>query len=283
MILSSIMNEHILGWDCEWLMRPGIFTPDTIQISGAKHVWIIDGVWLCSEAVQKEVKADFEAFIVNPKVFHIFKAKDDLDRLARYTLIPCLQSIPHVIDIDALAHAIGFKRETSLSYYLLLTEGYRRSGVITYRKALDKTARMSDWTQRPLGMKQIFYAAQDAYVTRQVYIGMARILLMKPNINQLKDNLELIKKDVILRAVQRGKKSTNKTNNQRWNAFFEYKPVLPAELKTIVHESIELCEDSLYVCNKQNDRFLTIRQSNAIGDQSDTFRRAKPRYFLSHC
>lgn len=105
------MNEHILGWDCEWLMRPGIFTPDTIQISGAKHVWIIDGVWLCSEAVQKEVKADFEAFIVNPKVFHIFKAKDDLDRLARYTLIPCLQSIPHVIDIDALAHAIGLSEK----------------------------------------------------------------------------------------------------------------------------------------------------------------------------
>ena len=124
MIVPNLINEHVLGWDCEWLTRPGSFTPDTIQIAGAEHAWVIDGVWLCSEVVQNEVKSYFEAFISNPKVFHIFKADDDLVRLARYTSIPCFQSIPHVIDIDVLAKAIGFKREGSLSHYSLLIEGY---------------------------------------------------------------------------------------------------------------------------------------------------------------
>lgn len=123
-VVSYLMNERILGWDCEWLTRAGVFTPDTIQISGAKRVWIIDGIWLSLNSVQEEVKNDFEAFVQNSKIYHIFKARDDLIRLARYKCIPCLQSIPNVIDIDVIARAVGFKKESSLSNYLLLTLGY---------------------------------------------------------------------------------------------------------------------------------------------------------------
>ena len=102
---------------------------------------------------------------------------------------------------------------------------------------------MSDWTQRPLGHKQLFYAAQDAYVTRIVYIGMARILLTKPPVTELKENMELVKKEVNSRAVQRGKRSTDDANAQRWKAFFQYNPVLPSTLQPIVADSVKLCVD----------------------------------------
>ena len=97
--------------------------------------------------------------------------------------------------------------------------------------------------QRPLGTKQLFYAAQDAYVTRQIFKGMVRILFEKPNIQELIPKLELIKNDVLLSAMQRGKRSTKKANNQRWKDYFKYKPSLPEELREIVEQSIRLCAD----------------------------------------
>ena len=113
-----------MGWDCEWRAEVNITPPSTIQISGHAQTWIIDGLWLRDKRVQQQVAPMIQLFVQNPEICHIFKAKDDLDRLALYSEIPAFSHVNNVLDLDKVAIAVGFKSQSSLSYYTLLTLGY---------------------------------------------------------------------------------------------------------------------------------------------------------------
>ena len=118
-----MLQETILGWDCEWSVMIGLNPPSTIQISGDKHVWVVDGIWLNQLTVQNMVKEYIRALVQNQSIVHVFKANDDIKRLALFKDIPAFSNIMNVVDIDVIACAVGFMSMSSLSNYTLLALG----------------------------------------------------------------------------------------------------------------------------------------------------------------
>ena len=125
--MRYIIKESVLGWDCEWSIEYYKSPPSTIQIAGHAKTWIIDGIWLQSKTIQQQVAPMIQLFTQNPKICHIFKANDDLNKLAFYSEIPAFSHFINVLDIDLVGKAVGFINQGSLSYYTLLTFGYVNS------------------------------------------------------------------------------------------------------------------------------------------------------------
>ena len=118
-----MLQERILGWDCEWFTRAGVSTPDTIQIAGVDRTWIVDGVWLNQEDVMRETRQYWGALVCNKELFHIFKGTDDQKCLMNYKGIPEFGSFKNAINLDVVAKCVGFRDRGSLSRYVLLTLG----------------------------------------------------------------------------------------------------------------------------------------------------------------
>lgn len=122
-LVPLMLQETILGWDCEWSAMIGLAPPSTIQISGDRHAWVIDGNWLKQLTVQSMVKDYVRALVQNQSIVHVFKANDDVKRLALFKDIPAFSKIMNVVDIDVVACAVGFQSMSSLSNYTLLALG----------------------------------------------------------------------------------------------------------------------------------------------------------------
>lgn len=118
-----MLQERILGWDCEWFTRVGVSTPDTIQIAGANHTWIVDGIWLSREEVMRETRSTWGALVCNKEMFHVFKGNDDRRYLMNYKGIPEFEHFENTINLDVVAKCVGFHEQGSLSRYVLLTLG----------------------------------------------------------------------------------------------------------------------------------------------------------------
>lgn len=89
------------------------------------------------------------------------------------------------------------------------------------RQKLEKSPQCSGWAQRPLQLAQLFYAAQDAYVTRHACLIMARWLIEKPDEEDpsIKEKLESFQKVVVEERPQYA--------GDKWKNFFRYNPHLP--------------------------------------------------------
>ena len=89
------------------------------------------------------------------------------------------------------------------------------------RQRLEKSPQCSGWSQRPLQLNQLFYAAQDAYVTRHACLIMACWLIEKPDEADpsIKEKLESFQKVVVEERPQYA--------GDKWKNFFCYNPRLP--------------------------------------------------------
>ena len=108
------------------------------------------------------------------------------------------------------------------------------------RSPLDKCMRMSDWSQRPLEFGQLFYAAQDAYVTRKTYVIMARWILDSVDRSELEENIALMEKDYY--------QADPSKRNKDWKKYFVYSIRANKKLRRVIEESVKTCEDYFSVC-----------------------------------
>ena len=108
------------------------------------------------------------------------------------------------------------------------------------RSPLDKCMRMSDWSQRPLDRGQLFYAAQDAYVTRKVYVIMARWILEEMDSSKISDNIALLQKNYVDDNPSKG--------GRGWKDYFVYSTQVNKKAKDMIQKSVMTCEDYYPVC-----------------------------------
>ena len=100
--------------------------------------------------------------------------------------------------------------------------------------------RMSDWSQRPLEWGQLFYAAQDAYVTRKAYVIMARWILESADGSKVRDNIAAMEKDYY--QEHSSKQSRN------WKGYFVFSIRVNKGLREVIQNSVMTCKDYLCVC-----------------------------------
>ena len=80
-----MVMERVLGWDCETFDPVNTKEPPaTIQISGKNQVWLVDGIWLREEKMQKEANEYFALVVQNYNIFHAFMGKTDVEYLRRW-------------------------------------------------------------------------------------------------------------------------------------------------------------------------------------------------------
>lgn len=234
-----MLRERILGWDCEWFTRAGVSTPDTIQIAGAERTWIVDGIWLSREEVMMETRRYWGALVNNSQLFHVFKGSDDRDYLMNYKGIP---EFGHFKNDQYRCHCevdrISRKRVSLAVRVAHLGVGERNA--MRCRSPLDKCMRMSDWSQRPLDRGQLFYAAQDAYVTRKVYVIMARWILEEMDSSKISDNIALLQKNYVDDNPSKG--------GRGWKDYFVYSTQVNKKAKDMIQKSVMTCEDYYPVC-----------------------------------
>ena len=100
--------------------------------------------------------------------------------------------------------------------------------------------RMSDWSQRPLDRGQLFYAAQDAYVTRKVYVVMARWILKEVDSSKISGNIALLQKDYLDEHPSK--------QGRGWKDYFVYSTQVNKKARNMMQKSVMTCEDYFPVC-----------------------------------
>lgn len=158
-------NTNIVGIDCEW--RPNYFKEEKmnkvsiLQIATRERVYIIDLI-----KFYKEKRDDLDNFLKG--IFyssHILKLgyalHNDLKELLHsYGDMACFHYCEPILDLQRLhSHSKG-----GLS-------GLAKNTLGCY---LNKTARMTNWEQRPLNSSQLHYAALDAVVLISIFNFVSR-------------------------------------------------------------------------------------------------------------
>ena len=100
--------------------------------------------------------------------------------------------------------------------------------------------RMSDWSQRPLEWGQLFYAAQDAYVTRKTYVIMTRWILEAADGSEVEKNIAAMERDY--NQEHPSKRSRD------WKGYFVYSIQVNKELRRVIQTSVMTCRDYFFVC-----------------------------------
>ena len=81
-----MVEEGVLGWDGEWFdpFATSSFM-HTIQISGEKRIWIIDGVWMieAEEEERNAINSLLSILMANKFITHVFMGKDDIMKLQK--------------------------------------------------------------------------------------------------------------------------------------------------------------------------------------------------------
>lgn len=164
-------SSEFITIDLEFIRRNTYFAiPCLIQIGGEHNAFCID---------LKEEDLDFSplyTLLKNPKILKVFHAaRQDLEII--YNLIGELPS--SVFDTQIAAQVLGFGESVS---YQKLVESF--VGI-----NLDKTARFTNWCNRPLSPEQIDYALSDVTHLREVYIKINKALIEKNRYEWLKEEL----------------------------------------------------------------------------------------------
>ncbi len=164
-------SSEFITIDLEFIRRNTYFAiPCLIQIGGEHNAFCID---------LKEEGLDFSplyALLKNPKILKVFHAaRQDLEII--YNLISELPA--SIFDTQIAAQVLGFGESVS---YQKLVESF--VGI-----NLDKTARFTNWCNRPLSPEQIDYALSDVTYLREVYIKINKALIEKNRYEWLKEEL----------------------------------------------------------------------------------------------
>lgn len=220
--------ERVLGWDCETFDPVNTKEPPaTIQISGKDQVWLIDGMWLRQEKVQKEANQYFALVVQNYNIFHAFMGKTDVEYLRqweerwrvrhRLRFMPCFCGFINVVNIEQAVLGLGMKR-MSLSLYCTFFLEWIPDARVMRSSPLDKTMTLSDWSQRPLDYKQVYYAALDAYVTRKVLIHAISLILHNATAADVKEKLERLGSEKASRMSRKKGETETEFETRKKNA-----------------------------------------------------------------
>ena len=125
----------------------------------------------------------------------------------------------NTLDLDVTALTIGFKSRASLSDYCALLLGFEYQQNDENRNPLNKIWTKSDWRVRPLEMNQLFYAAIDAYVTRETYIQMVK--LHKNNVSKMEME-SAIQRLVTVKAEDWEEAIVTENVKRRFDNYFMY-------------------------------------------------------------
>lgn len=153
--LERLEREDVLGFDTE--TRP-VFTkgktlsPALLQLAASDCVYLI-------QLTRQPLNERLAALLANPRIIKAGVAVRD-DMLALERLHPFVPG--GAVDLAALARARGIKAQglRSLAAALL---GFR----------ISKSAQCSNWEKDELSLRQIRYAATDAWVGRELYALLA--------------------------------------------------------------------------------------------------------------
>ncbi|KAK8816717.1 hypothetical protein WA577_002116 [Blastocystis sp. JDR] len=177
--LPLILQERVLGWDCELFDPISCHVPPaTIQISGRERTWVVDELWLRDKETQRTATGLFALFTQNARVYHAFMGSCDVGYLKAFRHMKCF-AFQNTLDIETMAKGVGMK-QTSLSLYSAFFLG----------APLDKSRTMSDWNQRPLEAKELYYAALDAYATRAVAVECMHMVLGEASAIPIKERIK---------------------------------------------------------------------------------------------
>lgn len=252
--------ERVLGWDCE-LFDP-VSTkepPATIQISGKDHVWIVDGVWLRREEVQKQANGLFALFVQNYNIFHAFMGKIDVEYLRRWEergkvrsrlrYMPCFCGLINVVDIEQVALGVGLK-QMSLSLYSTFFLESMLDVRVMCSSPLDKTTTLSDWSQRPLDASQMYYAALDAYVTRMILIRGISMILHNTPAADVKEKIDRLGREKALKMAMKKGETETEYETRKKNVVKDmctYRISVTESVRRQYEHIVDGCEDYEYL------------------------------------
>ncbi len=160
--LAGLDGDSVLGFDTETkpsFKRGVSHPPSLLQLAGSECVFLfrLDKSGLARGL--REILADRN--IVKSGV----AVQDDIKELKQ--LSPFEEK--GFVDLGDRARDLGLK-----------THGLRNLAANLLGFRISKQARVSNWASAELTEKQIRYAATDAWVSREVYLAMVRLGLIRP-------------------------------------------------------------------------------------------------------
>ena len=174
---QSLEDEEFITIDTEF-SRETTYYPKLclLQIASSKRAVILD-------ALSKSLDlSPLNKIFQNSKIVKVFhSAKQDLEIL--YLLNKCLPNNIFDTQIAATLCNLG----ESASYESLVWE--------LLHKKIDKSYRISDWTQRPLMLKQIEYALGDVIYLRKIYLSIIAQLKETNRIAWAQEEMDRLSKE----------------------------------------------------------------------------------------
>ena len=96
--------------------------------------------------------------------------------------------------------------------------GVGQCGGLECSAPLDKSRTMSDWNQRPLDAKELYYAALDAYATRAIAVECMKMILERTDAIRIKDRLKVFKNEKWRQMEQKSGESEEDFEKRKENA-----------------------------------------------------------------
>lgn len=155
--LARIRQERLLGFDTESrpCFRKGMCsTPALIQIACSDVVYLIQLPWLPFNEAMADCLADPDLIKTGVAI------GDDIRLLAK--TFPFTGA--GLVDLKDIARAKG-----------LATRGLRSLAANFLHVRISKSAQCSNWENRELTQQQVYYAATDAWISRQIYERMSEL------------------------------------------------------------------------------------------------------------
>lgn len=156
--VAQIRKEKLLGFDTETkpVFRRGVSHPPALlQLGGAEQAWIFQLRYLRKLSLLFTVLSDQRITKAGVAL------TDDLKKLKEvHSFSPAGFS-----ELGDLAHKLGYT-QTGLRTLAGLVLGFR----------ISKREQRSNWARNQLSPSQITYAATDAWVSRELYLGLSKRL-----------------------------------------------------------------------------------------------------------
>ncbi|MCF6807254.1 HRDC domain-containing protein [Thiotrichales bacterium 19S9-12] len=169
-VCKILVKESIIGIDTEFDWRKTYYpTLCLIQISTKNDIYLVDPLKIESLVALKPVLENKKCI----KVLH--SPEHDLKILHHHTTA----NIENVFDTQLAAEFLGFSFQPSLNDLV--------SWLIS--KELDKSVKLSDWTLRPLGKKQIKYAKEDVQFLISIHHTLTERLKQKKRLTWYYDEV----------------------------------------------------------------------------------------------